>query len=186
MTFERHGFSTRTQKEGEPVDAFVTELRQKASVCEFGELKDSLIRYRIVCGIRSDTVRAGLLRERELTLQSAIDICRAAEVSETQLREMGDVKNVHAVKDKKQNYKQRVAKPKPVIRCKYCGKDHIKGADHCPAYGRFFSKCNQKNIMQQCARMGCSQQHIIPNIGNQEIVRFIRSKKVKRTVMRTF
>lgn len=90
-------------------------------------------------------MRARLLRERELTLQSAIDICRAAEVPETQLREMGDEKNVHALKDKKQNYKQRVAKPEPVIRCKYCGKDHIKGADHCLAYGKFCSKCNQKN-----------------------------------------
>ena len=38
------------------------------------------------------------------TLQSAIDICRAAEVSESQLREMGDEKNVHAIKDRKQRY----------------------------------------------------------------------------------
>ena len=66
------------------MDAFVTELKQKASLCEFGELKDSLIRDRIVCGIRNDTVRARLLRERELTLQSAIDICMAAEVSESE------------------------------------------------------------------------------------------------------
>ena len=115
VTYERQSFNTRTQKEGEPVDAFVTELKQKASLCEFGELKDSLIRDRIVCGIRNDTVRARLLRERELTLQSAIDICRAADVSESQLREMGDEKNVHAIKERKQRYKQRDAQPQHKI-----------------------------------------------------------------------
>lgn len=48
------------------------------------------------------------------------------------------------LKDKKQNYKQRVAKPEPLIRCKNCGKDHVKGPDHYPAYGIFCGKCNQK------------------------------------------
>ncbi|XP_062589079.1 uncharacterized protein LOC134250729 [Saccostrea cucullata] len=145
VTYERHSFNTRSQKEGEPVDAFVTELKQKASVCEFGELRDSLIRHRIVYGIRSDTVCARLLREQELTLQSVIDICRAAEVSESQLREMGDEKNVHAVRDKKQRYTQKDAQPQHKGQCKYCGLDHRKGPDHCPAYGKSCNKCNQKN-----------------------------------------
>ena len=144
VTYERHSFNTRTQKEGEPLDAFVTELKQKASLCEFGELKDSLIRDRIVCGIRNDTVRARLLRERELALQSAIDLCRAAEVFESQLREMRDENIVHAIKDRKQGYKQRDAQPHHKIQCKYCGLDHSKGPEHCPAYGKSSNKCHQK------------------------------------------
>lgn len=85
---ERHAFNTRTQKENEPV----TEIQQKANVCEFGELNDFLISDKKVCGIRSDSVCARQLRELELALQSAIDNCRAAEVSKTHLREMGDQK----------------------------------------------------------------------------------------------
>ena len=127
------------------MDAFVTKLKQKASLCEIGELKDSLIRDRIVCGIRNDTVRARLLRERELALQSAIDLCRAAEVFESQLREMGDEKIVHAIKDRKQRYKQRDAQPHHKIQCKYCGLDHSKGPEHCPANGKSCNKCHQKN-----------------------------------------
>lgn len=106
FTLERQGFNRRTKKEVEPVNAFATELRQKASGSKFNELKDSLVRNRIVCGI---------LGQRELTLQRAINLCRAG-VLESQLREIGEEKNVHDVKDKKDkkhNYKQRVAHPDP-------------------------------------------------------------------------
>ena len=36
----------------------MTYLRNKASRCELAELKDGLIRDRIVCGVNNDTVRA--------------------------------------------------------------------------------------------------------------------------------
>ena len=57
----------------------MTDLRNKASRCEFAELKDGLIRDRIVCGVNNDTVRARLLRESELCLETCINICRAPE-----------------------------------------------------------------------------------------------------------
>lgn len=97
---ERHGFNTRSQKEGKSTDVFVMELKQKGSLCEFGELKDSLTRDRILCDIHSDTMRTGLLRERDLTLQCAIDICRTAEESESQLKEMGKEKSIHVLRRK--------------------------------------------------------------------------------------
>ena len=61
--------------------AYVTDLRNKASGCELADLKDGLIRDRIVCGVNDDTVRARLFRESELSLENCIDICRAAEIS---------------------------------------------------------------------------------------------------------
>ena len=51
ITFERHKFFTCIQEPTESIDQYVTELRTKASTCEFGELCKSLIRERIVCGI---------------------------------------------------------------------------------------------------------------------------------------
>ena len=47
------------------IDAYVTGLRKLARNCEFVELHDSIIRVRIVCGIRSNEVRKRLLREKE-------------------------------------------------------------------------------------------------------------------------
>ncbi|XP_067045916.1 uncharacterized protein [Acropora muricata] len=92
QTFERHSFFSRNQLEGESIDVYVTDLRNKASRCEFAELKDGLIRDRIVCGVNSDTVRARLLRESELSLEICIDICRAAEVSSAHLKVLTEEK----------------------------------------------------------------------------------------------
>ena len=48
----------------------------KSSHCEFGTLKASLIRDRIVAGVNEKKVQERLLREPELTLDKAIVICR--------------------------------------------------------------------------------------------------------------
>ena len=63
ITYQRHLFSTRAQGATEAIDAYVTELHKLARTCEFGELRDSLFRDSIVCGIRSNAVRKRLLRE---------------------------------------------------------------------------------------------------------------------------
>ena len=64
---------------GESIDQYVTELRTLAAACEWGELKDDLICSRIVSGIPSRTVHERLLRESELSLKRAVEICRVAE-----------------------------------------------------------------------------------------------------------
>lgn len=60
---ERHKFNTRNQKEGESIQSYVADLRILASTCEYGALKDDLIRDKIVCGVASNTVRKQLLKE---------------------------------------------------------------------------------------------------------------------------
>ena len=47
ITWERHVFNTRNQQPGETIDQYVTDLRNKAKTCEFGELTESLIKDRI-------------------------------------------------------------------------------------------------------------------------------------------
>ena len=88
ITWERHVFNSRNQKQGETIDQYTTELRSKAKSCEFGTLTDSLIRDRIVCGILSDQTRSRLLKEANLTLQGAIDICRADETTSTRMKSL--------------------------------------------------------------------------------------------------
>ena len=81
-----HVWFCEVQKEGERIDAYVTDLKKKFSSCEFENLQDSLIRDRIKCGIKRDAFRKILLREENLTLQRAIDICGANEASESQIK----------------------------------------------------------------------------------------------------
>ena len=60
VTYERHVFYTRAQGANGGIDAYVMELRKLARNCQFGELHDSVIRDRIVCGIRGNEARKRL------------------------------------------------------------------------------------------------------------------------------
>lgn len=78
LTFERHSFFSQNQLDGKLLDAYASDFRNKAARCEFIDLKDGLMRDRIVCVINDDTVRAQLLREAKLTFEGCISICQAA------------------------------------------------------------------------------------------------------------
>lgn len=68
ITYLRHVFFTRVQGPNETIDAYVSDLKNKAKDCEFAQLTDDLIKDCVVCGINNDTVRARLLRETDLNL----------------------------------------------------------------------------------------------------------------------
>ena len=50
LTYIRHRFFSYSQRHGESVDDFVTELKKRSAPCEFGTIKESLIKDIIVCG----------------------------------------------------------------------------------------------------------------------------------------
>ena len=76
----RYQFFTRNQSEGEGIDSFITELRNRAKDCEFGTLTESLVKDRLICGLRDDNVRRRLLRVDTLTLEQAINNVRAGQM----------------------------------------------------------------------------------------------------------
>ncbi|PIK40121.1 hypothetical protein BSL78_23022 [Apostichopus japonicus] len=53
-----------------------------------GGSSGNLIKDRIVCGVRSEALKERLLREADLKLEKAVNICRAAELSKTQSKEL--------------------------------------------------------------------------------------------------
>lgn len=55
-TVERYRFFTKNQGASE-CDSYVTELKLLAKICNFGTLRDLLIRDRIVCGINNTSIR---------------------------------------------------------------------------------------------------------------------------------
>lgn len=88
LTYVRHLFFTRAQAPGETFDSFLLDLRGKARQCEFDALHDSLVKDRIVAGITNDSLRVRLLRDTTLTLDTAIQACRAAEASVQELQSL--------------------------------------------------------------------------------------------------
>ena len=57
------------------VDSFIQDLYKLANECEFGGLKEELIRDRVVVGVRDDTLYNELQSKANLTLDLAKQIC---------------------------------------------------------------------------------------------------------------
>lgn len=154
-------FGCCKQETDEPIDCFLTKLKEKASSCEYRALKDELIRDRLVLGVASEGTRRRLLRERELTLQTATEICRLAELTERHIRVMAppaQTDNVNAA-DRQSERRAFQRKKAPAERetqwsCKYCGGSHKRGREQCPAYGKTCRICGISNHFAKVCQAG--------------------------------
>jgi len=65
-------------------------LRKLSETCEFGTLKNSLLKDRIVLGVNNTKTRTKerLLRVQGLTLEKALDVVRSEEETERQMKEL--------------------------------------------------------------------------------------------------
>ncbi|OCU02793.1 hypothetical protein XELAEV_18008563mg [Xenopus laevis] len=99
VVFERHQFWTNTFVENQGIDKFVTELKLKAANCEFKDQEECL-RDKIVFSIINPHLKGKLLECRELTLERAIKICKAKEITSAQTTAMASAtidSSVHAI-----------------------------------------------------------------------------------------
>ena len=80
IILDRRDYYSRQQEDGESFDDFLIALKEIAQFCDFcSHCSDSQLRDKIVMGVRSEETLRVLLSEKDLTLQSAVDICRARE-----------------------------------------------------------------------------------------------------------
>ena len=104
VVFERYKFWDRNQAPDESVGQWVMDLTNRAASCEFGGQKDSMLRDKIVFGVHDSRVKERLLREPDLTLAKALEVCRAAESSRQHIKAMSAPAagklEVHAISSK--------------------------------------------------------------------------------------
>ena len=62
---ERFNFHRRNQAEGESITDFVAELRRLATDCEFGPGLEEALRDRLVCGLKSESIKKNYLQKRD-------------------------------------------------------------------------------------------------------------------------
>lgn len=86
-TMSRYRFLT-AEMGSKSVGEYVTELKLLAQSCNLGDLRDSLIRDKIVTG-SSPSVRERLLRDPELTLAKAIQMVQLHQSAEKHSRTLG-------------------------------------------------------------------------------------------------
>lgn len=193
VSIERHKFHTKVQAQGESFDAFHAELVKMASLCEFGNLKDDLIKDRIICGVIDVRVKNRLLREEDLTLTKTIKICKAAEECNKNITTLQPNVEVQAMtshhqkktttQNKNKNYNNSgtvsynsAVSRKPVNKVEYnhyqrnknknkCGRC---GYNHphgkCSAFGALCGKCNKYNHFTKMCRV--RELHNVENTEN--------------------
>ena len=132
----------------ESFETFLAAICSLVKTCNYCEnCVDSILRDRIVLGIRDTTTQTALLKERNLTLQTCIDTCKAAENAVAQGKDLRpDVVNKVSSRRHKSSRQSRQSKsaPKP-LHCKFCGNTHVMKREECPAWGKQCSKCGQSN-----------------------------------------
>ena len=69
IIFERARFNKRNQRKGETSERYIMELYRLAENCDYGALKEEMIRDRLVMGIRDAALSQQIQLDSELTLE---------------------------------------------------------------------------------------------------------------------
>ena len=165
---ERRKFFERDQRINENVDSYVFELKNLASTCEFGQIHEGMMTFRIVEGIKSDAVRDRLLKQgADLCFAQAVDVCRAEEITREQIKNLteptSDVGPVskNAASNRKQdkgNINKKYDQYDRTHSCLYCGRQHPP--KKCPAYGTLCRNGNKKNHRSKCCKLRKEEKEI--------------------------
>lgn len=80
VIFERARFNRRVQGDNEPVVEFIESIYELAETCQFGPLKEELMRDRIVVGITKAALSQKLMQDEILTLEKAVKEAKSSEL----------------------------------------------------------------------------------------------------------
>jgi hypothetical protein len=199
-TIERHIFNTMIQGDNEPIDSFILRLKEQSQKCNYKvpseaqtvrvaeadheiertyvDISDSLIRDRVVVGVVNQATKTRLLREHQLTLDTAIHIVKSQELADERVQTLQDAQAVNAIKRKfnQNSYRHNDMKPqynsdrnrdsfktrdenqnsnipKTFRPCRFCGIKHKFGQrSMCPAFGETCEKCGKLNHYSKVCR----------------------------------
>ena len=161
VIYERARFNRRSQLPEESVDRFITEVHSLADSCEFGTMKEELIRDRLVVGIRDLALSERLQLEPDLTLDKAKQLIRQREAVKLQqdfLQKslIKEETSLDAVRQPTPRRKLPTIPPtqrppnSPPRNCRRCGRG-AHSRHSCPAKDAMCFKCNRRgHYSSQC------------------------------------
>ena len=145
QTLERYRFGNRSQAEGEDFSRYLSELRRLMKSCGYcQDCEPSILRDRIIIGIRDEATRDELLKVSDLTLQRCVELCEAGQAASAH---KSSLRSEHVNKVTKQT-----AKKKTSGTCRYCGTEHKFQKELCPAWGKECTACGRKNHFEKCCK----------------------------------
>ena len=153
ITYIRHNVFTCKQTEGQRFDEYLTELKRRALDCEFGNLREDLIKDILICGIHEEKLRERLLQMPKVTLKEATEQGLAAKEIKRHFAEFSTSQSINAIQNQARAASSNCLRTEKsfsnkVSNCQYCGGSHRRG--NCPAYHMYCSKCNRKGHFTSC------------------------------------
>ena len=176
---ERAKFNRMSQG-SDSMDIYVNKLYRQAEYCDYGNLREQLIRDRLVVGVNDDILSDKLQLEANLQLDAAVTLCRRHEASkqaQAVVRSNGGasgaaVDGVRARQDNKHPRKHKESDTRSNSattasnsnqpqskRCHRCGRDSHKKQD-CPAMKSLCNNCNIKGHWQAMCRSKTTDKNI--------------------------
>ena len=145
-SYERYVFNKRIQAEGENFETFLASIRTLVKTCNYcAKCVDSILRDRIILGIRDCELQKSLLKERDISLSAAINQCKAVETAQTCAHSFQHAEDaIHRIEHSKTQNPMRNKRAKPQT-CKFCKSTHILRKQLCPAWGARCHDCGQRN-----------------------------------------
>ena len=126
ITVSRFKFNSRVRQSSENVAMFISELRQLATKCDFGNSLEEMLRDRIVIGVNDPNIQRRLLAEPNLTLKKATEIAQALETADRGAADLQSAQAVlvHSIEGGKDTSKEH-AKGKGNPTCYRCGGKYL-------------------------------------------------------------
>lgn len=167
---KRQEFLDTKRKTNQTISEFISDLKQKADLCEYGPQKNAFICDKIINSVNDNKLIERLLDipDDDLTLDRVTTICRQYELAQTHLRVIDKTdksEDVHFFKRQQpagRGFNQHRGRGRPPSRpprrdakpgyqgtlpsCKYCMKHHPRGK--CPAYNQNCNTCGRKGHFQ--------------------------------------
>ena len=173
---EQHALRQRIQQPSETFDDYLVALQELAKTCNFcsDECAQKNIRDQIIEGINDGDTVEHLLRQPNLTLDTAINTCRAQKAAKRQRREIteqspGVILSIKQPQHKTKQPTRSNAPTQPSHTCPGCGaRAHQGGRKACPAYNQLCHYCHKIGHYARVCQARLSQQ-TNPQAAEQEM-----------------
>lgn len=149
VNVDRLDFFGAAQMPAESTDDFCSRLKMLARLAKLGTLATELTTFKLVTSNKWPHMRTKLLTMPDVTLDKAVDLCRAEEIASARAAELGvAVKQMEVNKIRKAKGDSKASSS----RCKFCGDRHefVKGV--CPAFGKRCHRCHGKNHFEKVCK----------------------------------
>ena len=146
------------------VQSFISDLKRKAQHCDYGDCEEGLIVDMLINRVRDQKITEKLMElpDDQLTLSTAIRICRQVELTNSHLQSLNSTKNeehVHLVhrghgrgrgsrRRPNDRHEADSGQQERNDRCNRCCRQHYPNV-RCPALDRFCGTCGEKGHYQQ-------------------------------------